>query len=273
MSKLCCICFFGAMRTLPQTIDSIKEVIQQFKELYDVKIFVHTWKGQEFKLLEPDYYRTTDQEEQFKNLKVPEYTTEENIKKKYLEKMTEEEKIQHEDRLKGKKTKINAYYVTTKYATYSRKQVTLLALSKIPNPELVVFIRPDILFKTINIPSLLKRFNRNLKRIQIITPDFDSTYWNKELGLIKGDPSNKRGGVNDRFAICLGPLAAKIYGSQYDHIDDLEKERIFVVGETILEWVFNHYNVINIRSRMCFYLLRSDGKKHGWCKEDLEKIK
>lgn len=272
MSKLCCICFFGAMRTLPQTIDSIKEVIQQFKELYDVKIFVHTWKGEDFKLLEPDYYRTTDQEEQFKNLKVPEYATEENIKKKYFEKMTEEEKIQHEDRLKGKKTKINAYY-TTKYATYSRKQVTLLALSKIPNPELVVFIRPDIFFKTINIPSLLKRFNRNLKRIQIITPDFDSTYWNKELGLIKGDPSNKRGGVNDRFAICLGPLAAKIYGSQYDHIDDLEKERIFVVGETILEWVFNHYNVINIRSRMCFYLLRSDGKKHGWCKEDLEKIK
>lgn len=231
MSKTCCICFFGAMRTLPQTIDTIKKVIQQFKELYDVKIFVHTWKDQDFKLLEPDYYRTTDQE-QFKKLKVPEH-------------------------------------LTVYYATYSRKQVTLLALSKIPNPELVVYIRPDTFFKTIDILSLIKQFNYKSKQIQIITPDFDNFYWDTENRKTKGSDKGKRG-TNDRFAICLGSSAAKVYVSQYDHLDEIKKEKIDFIGEIILEWVFLHYNVLNIRSPMCFYLLRSDGKKHGWCKEDLK---
>jgi hypothetical protein len=268
------------MRTLPQTIDNIKQVIQQFRELYDVKIFVHTWKGQDFKLLEPDYYRTTDQEEQFKNLKVPHYLTpeklQERIKKlreideKVYEKMDEQHKKWHDEWVKkNKPVKPNNYYFTTHYGTYSRKQVTLLALSKIPNPELVVFIRPDTFFKSIDISSLLKRFDPKSKRIQIITPDFENIYWNKELRVTREDHSGKRG-VNDRFAICLGPSAAKIYASQYDHLDNLEKEMLDFNGEIILELIFSHYNVLNIRSPMCFYLLRSDGKKHGWCKDDLK---
>jgi hypothetical protein len=260
--------FFGAIRTLPLTIDTIKEVIQQFRELYDVTIFVHTWKGEDFKLLEPDYYRTTDQQEQFKNLKTPEYTTIEKQKEKLAETMDEQHKKWDQEWLnKNIKSHRSDYYITTNYATYSKKQVTSLALSKIPNPELVVYIRPDTLFKTINIPSLLKQFNRNSKRIQIITPDFDNIYWNKDLGRSKLDKTGKRG-VNDRFAICLGSSAAKVYGSQYDHIDDLEKEMIFIHGEPVLEWVFKNYNVVNIRSPMCFYLLRSGDKKTGTCKGD-----
>lgn len=263
------------MRTLPQTIDTIREVIQQFRELYNVKIFVHTWKGQDFKLLEPDYYRTTDQEEQFKNLNIPEYLSEEanreNSRKLY-EKLDEQHKKWHDEWLKKKnrddRYKPNKLYFTTHYATYSRKQVTLLALSKIPNPELVVFIRPDTFFKSIDISSLLKRFDRKTKRIQIITPDFENIYWNKELGVTREDYSGKHG-VNDRFAICLGSSAAKIYASQYDHLDILEKEKMHFNGEIILELIFLRYNVLNIRSPMCFYLLRSDGKKHGWCKGDI----
>jgi hypothetical protein len=267
--KSCCICFFGAMRTLPQTIDTIKEVIQQFRELYDVKIFVHTWKGQDFKLLEPDYYRTTDQEEHFKNLETPEHLI--NIKqiKKRQERMTEQQKKWDEEWLKKNKPKPNVY-ITTNYATYSRKHVTMLALSKIPNPDLVVYMRPDTIFKTIDISSLLKRFNYNSKKIQIITPDFDNYFWNSKIEDEELDKTGKRG-VNDRFAICLGSSAAKIYASQYDHLDDLAKERIFFTGEAILEWVFNHYNVLNIRSPMCFYLLRSSGRNVGLCKGDRKK--
>ena len=276
MSKVCCICFFGAMRTLSQTIDTIREVIQQFKELYDVKIFVHTWKDQDFKLLEPDYYRTTDQD-YFKNLKLPEYLSEEANKeksKKLYEKMDEQHKKWHDEWLKKtngeNRYKPNNLFFTTNYATYSRKQVTMLALSKIPNPELVVFIRPDMFFKTIDISSLVKQFNHKSKQIQIITPDFENIYWSDYFKATREDYSGKRG-VNDRFAICLGPSAAKVYASQYDHLDVLEKEMMDFNGEIILEWVFNHYNVKNIRSPMCFYLLRSDGKKHGFCKGDIRK--
>jgi hypothetical protein len=238
------------MRTLPQTIDTIREVIQQFRELYEVTIFVHTWKGQDFKLLEPDYYRTTDQEEQFKNLNIPEYLTAEALMKK----MTEQQKKWYEEWLK-KKGKIPPY-ITTNYATYSRKQVTLLALSKIPIPELVVFIRPDIFFKTIDVSSLVKQFNHKSKRIQIITPDFD----------------NKTEQPNDRFAICLGPSAARVYSSQYDHLDEMLSEGRLFNGEAVLHWVFKRYNVINIESPMCFYLMRSDGRKIGFCKTDNKKV-
>jgi hypothetical protein len=266
--KQCCICFFGAIRSLPQTIDNIKEVIQQFRELYDVTIFLHTWKSEDFKLLQPDYYRTTDQQEQFKNLKTPEYTTLEKQKEKIAETMDEQHKKWDEEWLKKNKDKPKPnYFNTTNYATYSRKQVTLLALSKIPNPELVVYIRPDTFFKTIDIPSLLKRFNRNSKRIQIITPDFDNFFWNSKTGTADLDKTGKRG-VNDRFAICLGSSAAKVYGSQYDHINDLIKEKMFVFNEMLIEWVFNHYNVVNIRSPMCLYLMRTNGKKIGLCKGD-----
>jgi hypothetical protein len=264
--KSCCICFFGAMRTLPQTIDTIKQVIQQFRELYEVKIFVHTWKGEDFKLLEPDYYRTTDQQEQFKNLEVPEYFSRENVSNRLREKMDDKQKKWFDAWLIKTKDRLN-YYITTNYATYSRKQVTMLALSKIPNPELVVYIRPDTFFKSIDISSLVKQFNHKSKRIQIITPDFDNTYSDKETKQIKEDKTGKRG-VNDRFAICLGPSAAKVYGSQYDHLDDVLKEKIYPIGEAVLEWVLNHYNVVNIRSLMCFYLMRTNGKKFGFCKGD-----
>jgi hypothetical protein len=61
---ICCICFYGATRTLPQNLESINKVINQFRELYDVKIIVHTWNdSKDFKLLNPDYYRTSNQEE------------------------------------------------------------------------------------------------------------------------------------------------------------------------------------------------------------------
>jgi len=264
--KQCCICFFGAIRTLPLTIDTIKEVIEQFRKIYDVTIFLHTWKGEDFNLLEPDFYRTTDQQEQFKNLEVPEYFTRESISNRIRGKMDDTQKKWFDEWLVKTKNKPD-YYITTNYATYSRKQVTLLALSKIPNPELVVYIRPDTFFKTINISSLLKRFNQNSKKIQIITPNFNNGYWDKELDRTKEDKTGRRG-TNDRFAICLGSSAAKVYGSQYDHIDDVLKEKIYPTGEAVLEWVFNHYNVVNIRSPMCFYLMRPDGKKIGFCKGD-----
>jgi hypothetical protein len=264
--KQCCICFFGAIRTLPLTIDTIKEVIEQFRELYDVTIFLHTWKGEDFNLLEPDFYRTTDQQEQFKNLEVPEYFTRESISNRIRGKMDDKQKKWFDEWLVKTKNKPD-YYITTNYATYSRKQVTLLALSKIPNPELVVYIRPDTFFKTINISSLLKRFNQNSKKIQIITPNFNNGYWDKESDRTKEDKTGRRG-TNDRFAICLGSSAAKVYGSQYDHIDDVLKENIYPIGEAVLEWVFLHYNVVNIRSPMCFYLMRPDGKKIGFCKGD-----
>jgi hypothetical protein len=258
MEKQCCICFFGAMRTLPKTIDNLKGVIQQFRNLYNVKIFVHSWKGENFELLEPDYYRTTDQQEQFKNLKMPE-GYEENEKRRQIN-------FNNQTTIDEWHEKTKKFFFTTYYATYSKKQVTLLALSKIPNPEIVVYIRPDSFFKTLNVPSLLKLF-KPIKKLQVITPNFANGFWNSKKDIVGSDYTGKRG-ANDRFAICYGEMAARVYGSQYDHLNDLLKTKITILGELILEWVFNHYKVENIRAPICLYLVRSDGRKIGFCRDD-----
>lgn len=52
--------------------------------------------------------------------------------------------------------------------------------------------------------------------------------------------------------------------------DSIKKYVINPLSKQYTIKIFSHYNVLNIRSPMCFYLLRSDGKKHGWCKDDLK---
>lgn len=239
---ICCICFYGATRTLPQNLESINKVINQFRELYDVKIIVHTWNdNKDFKLLNPNYYRTTNQEE-LRN-KLPFEKIEKNTKE-FLTTI-----------FPNNPTKINQVFQDTKkflpgvlFGTYSLKQVTTLTLSKFPNANLYVIMRPDTRFVRFDLKPILKHINYKSSQLQVITPDFDT---------------GKRSS-NDRFAICYGSEAFRLIGTRYDLLEESSKDRFFF-GENVLQYTIDKYKIKNIRGDMCFLLVRPNGKIAGWC--------
>ena len=85
------LAFWGLTRSLKYTVDSINEKILDIfkKNNIEYKIFMHTWivnsvynnkrtneknvelDNNEYKLLEPDYFETHEQDEFKKNIKLP----------------------------------------------------------------------------------------------------------------------------------------------------------------------------------------------------------
>ena len=235
--KTCCICFWGATRTVNLTYKNIeKMIIDPLRQNYEVKIFIHTWKGNEdFKLLKPDYYQTEDQSKIDFHI--------EEIRNRWIHL---KEKLIHTEHFKA--------IENTPYQLYSLRQVTKLMLSKIPNPELVIFMRQDELF--VEFPDISKL---NIQSNQIITPAFGNYYWNERINL--GVPTDKtgKGGVNDRFAICNNPKVAKIYGERYDLFLEYVK-KYFPNPEGFLENILYKNKIQNIKLKeIKFYLVRENG--------------
>jgi hypothetical protein len=156
--KTCCICFWGATRTVDITYKNIETmVINPLKKKYDVKIFIHTWEGNDnFKLLKPDYYLTDDQSKIDFHI--------EEIRNRWIH---IKEKLHY--------SKYFTVIKTSPYQLYSLKQVTRLMLSKVSNPELIIFMRQDTLYK--QLPDITKL---NIQSNQIITPAFGNYYWNEK---------------------------------------------------------------------------------------------
>jgi len=247
--KICCICFYGATRTLEKTIENIKKyIIDEFKNYFEVKIFIHTWKTNDetmnhYQLVNPDYYELTDQS--LLELDIEKYIK--SLSNHYLN-------YDYRKLIPG-----------LLYGLYSLKLVTELMLSKIQNPYLVIFLRPDSKFDRFpSIPNLIKLYDDTLNQLQIITASFDNFYFRKDLGYaIKSKDGS--GGANDRFAICYGPKAAEIYGTRYNMLEDFSKKYVSI-PEVFLEWLLYKNNIKNIKSKdICFKLLRNDGTEIGDC--------
>jgi len=247
--KICCICFYGATRTLAKTIDNIKKyIIDEFKNNFEVKIFIHTWKTNEetindYKLVNPDYYELTDQS--LLELDIEKYIK--SLDNHYLN-------YDYKKLIPG-----------LLYGLYSLKQVSLLMLSKIKNPDYVVFLRPDSKFEKFpSISNLINLHNSKSDQLQIITASFDNFYFKKDLGYAIRSKDGT-GGANDRFAICCGSKAAEIYGTRYDRLNEYSKKYVSI-PEIFLEWVIFKNKIKNIKSKdICFKLLRNDGTETGDC--------
>ena len=235
--KTCCICFWGATRTTNLTYKNIeKMIINPLRKNYNVKIFIHTWEGNDdFKLLKPDYYQTEDQSKIDFHI--------EEIRNRWIHL---KEKLFSTEHFKA--------IETTPYQLYSLRQVTRLMLSKVPDPELVIFMRQDELF--VEFPDISKL---NIESNQIITPAFGNYYWNERIYL--GVPTDKtgKGGANDRFAICNNSNIAKIYGERYNLLLEYTKKH-FPNPEGFLEYILYKNKIQNIKLKdIKFYLVRDKG--------------
>jgi hypothetical protein len=259
----CCICFYGATRTLPSNLESITGVINQFRELFDVKIFVHTWNdNDDFKLLNPDYYRTSDLQEVIKKLPIDkiEKNTKEFLTNLHGNKFKRDYEIQY----------VKEHITGNLLGLYCLKQVTLLALSKFPSAQFYVIIRPDSRFEHFHLKPMLKLIDANSDQPQIITPAFDNYYFDEASKSAKADYTGKKG-VNDRFSICYGSEAFRIIGTRYDLMPELSKRTLFI-GEPLLDYVIKEFKIKNNRTKMCLLLVRLNGKVLGWCNKNGEII-
>jgi hypothetical protein len=235
--KTCCICFWGATRQVKLTHKNIKKkVINPLRKYYNVKIFIHTWDdNDDFKLLEPDYYQTDDQS------KIDFHIKEIRNRWVYIK-----EKLKYIEHFKA--------IENTPYQLYSLKQVTKLMISKISNPDLVIFMRQDELF--VELPDISKL---NIESNQIITPAFGNYYWNETKMVGIPTDNKEKGGVNDRFAICGNVKIARIYGERYDKLLEYIKKH-FPNPEGFLENILYKNKIQNIKLKeIKFYLVRDGG--------------
>ena len=235
--KTCCICFWGATRTTNLTYKNIeKMIINPLRKNYNVKIFIHTWEGNDdFKLLKPDYYQTEDQSKIDFHI--------EEIRNRWIHL---KEKLFSTEHFKA--------IETTPYQLYSLRQVTRLMLSKVPDPELVIFMRQDELF--VEFPDISKL---NIESNQIITPAFGNYYWNERIYLGVPTDTTGKGGANDRFAICNNSNIAKIYGERYNLLLEYTKKH-FPNPEGFLEYILYKNKIQNIKLKdIKFYLVRDKG--------------
>jgi capsid portal protein len=123
----CNICFYGAVRTLDKTSDSIKKyVINPLSKQYTVKIFATVWED--------------DDESPYSNF--------ENVKIKKINRPKRFSKIKNEARENYfKEYGIEKDYLgSLYYALYSLKNVTNMVSKKINSGDITIFLRPDSKF-------------------------------------------------------------------------------------------------------------------------------
>jgi hypothetical protein len=237
---ICNLCFYGAVRTLDETSNSIqKYVIEPLSKQYTINIFAAVWED------DSEKYEKYEKFEKFGKLKIKKINRPKRFSKIKIEADENFRKIYPE-----KPDVIKNLY----YALYSLKSVT----SMIKESELTIFIRPDSKFYS-EIPL------NKIESSQIITPIWDNYYFHPEHYALKSKSSEE--GANDRFIICSGNTA-KIVGMRYDLIDEyLEKRKgnAIIHPEGFFEWTLKKNNIKNIKVDICFTLLRENGNEDGDC--------
>lgn len=175
------LAFWGLTRSLKYTVDSINEKILDIfkKNNIEYKIFMHTWivnsvynnkrtneknvelDNNEYKLLEPDYFETHEQDEFKKNINFKAFRT-------------------HKDPWNTNYESVDNFIC----AMFSKSRCTKLIENSNEKFDYVIFLRPDCLYLTEFDLSFLKIVNNKT----ICIPNF----------ALYGLGKNK---FNDRFAI------------------------------------------------------------------------
>lgn len=230
--KKIAVCFWGLTRSLKYTMPSIRSILDS---LGTPTIFLHTYrvKGlytnerareknielnpEEWKDLNPDVYEIEDQDEVKQTLNVDSY--------------------------RNSGDPWNNNYATLDnfiLAMRSLNKVTELMLASKTNFTHVVFMRPDVVFKTPVKESYLSLAKKNT----CVVPAFHS--W---------------GGYNDRFAICPRPVA-RIYGTRFQGLLEYSKEHL-PHSETYLKHTLRNVHVRKVP--ICFHRVRATGEEFPDC--------
>lgn len=216
------ICFFGLIKSLKITLESIKEVIESLKEYYEVYIILHTYDlkvlntkrnkeknlkldTDEWKLLKPNSYKITNQDdfyEEFKNT---------NAWKSIVQRGVDKAKGWDLDMAKNSVCQLN-----------SLQEASSLFKKNTP----VLFLRPDLLY-TIKSKKEVLDISKEISEVPtlVYTP-----VW------------QKWGGFNDRIAFC-GSDAAWIYANRIDAIENFLSSGNKYHSETLLKFSLREVDV------------------------------
>ncbi len=224
------ICYWGLTRSTKKVYEShyknIFNVLDDNNILYDV--FIHTWHTNskqrvwtteidakidydEYKLLNPNYYRLDDQDIFTQALDFDKYFYQDvwNTKGQC-----------------GDGEWLPKLILNHLCALESQKRVTDMVISSQNQYNLIMYVRPDALLKS----KFPIEMIQNVKDDDILIPDCDHYE-----------------GYNDRFAV-LNYQTAPIYGKRIDGIIDFRKTQGRIVSEKYVKYICdkNHLNVILI---------------------------
>ncbi|MGR5254313.1 hypothetical protein ACPV5S_19145 [Vibrio astriarenae] len=189
------VCYFGIARSLDHTCESILgNVLQPLSELCAYSSYAHLYdvstvdstRSNESATVDPNLFRRLD------------------YHKVLLEAVQDVDHYCDFDKLKAYGDAWNNNFQSLRNLVLqlnSIKQVTNIALSE--NVDVCIFVRPD-----------LKYHNNFLSTLV----DALYTYLNTKQSRVHVPNWQHFGGINDRFAICVGQKAIRCYGERYDKI-------------------------------------------------------
>ena len=233
------ICFYGLTRSLKYTIDSITnnifKILDNHKYKYD--IYLHTYNLEiinndrssekncrldlnEYKLLKPDFFQITNQDEFDKTINITDY-------------------IDHGDPWMGQEKNKYTSLKNILRQFNSLNIVTNLWINKQPNYKCVIYLRPDLKYITplnIDVINFILEKNKPI----IFTPNWC-----------------EYGGKNDRFSMGT-PSAMKIYGTRLSHCYNFSKMRQ-LHSEQFLKYVLKKSKVITKPLNMKAIRIRANG--------------
>jgi|SRR5579862_318193 len=236
--KKVAVCYFGLTRSLKYTYQShIKYILNVYKDVnIDCDIFMHTWslKGKQriwtdevdvpidyddYRLLNPHFFRRDDQDAFTENLDMS----------KYFYQDVWEEKGHHADGEWLFNLVLNHLC-----ALESQKRVTDMVLATNNRYDYILYVRPDVEFKSpINVSQMLQLTNEEI--LLPIGHDYE--------------------GYNDRFAI-LTFASAPIYGKRIDHIADFRRNHGRIVSEKYLKYIIDTNHLKVCRMQLEFDIVR-----------------
>jgi hypothetical protein len=220
------ICYWGMTRSTKQVYQSHYKYLFNILNINKINynIFMHTWKTDhntiwekkcdipidydEYKLLNPNYYKIDNQDDFFNSLNFSEYFNQELFNKYGGD-------TPHEWRPGLIKNHL--------CALESQKRVTEMVINNDKKYDYVIYIRPDV----------------------ILQNDFNTSWLNIEANSISIPNDEHHEGLNDRFAI-VPYNNCTYYGKRIDEIIEFRKHNGRIVSEKYVKFIINkYYNNIN----------------------------
>ena len=191
MTTRIAICFFGITRSLSYTIGSIEQqVLEPAHKIGEVRIFAHFFNQSEIE---------NPRSGEFGQLRENEHVL---LNPDWLELEEPEQCLLQRD---FEKLKAEGDFWNDEFRSIRNLVHQLHSLDSVTNealnwdPDIYIFVRPDILY----CDSFRKVLRQAVRAPSgtVFVPSWQ--HW--------------RGGLNDRFSVCVGPDAARAYGKRVDH--------------------------------------------------------
>tara|TARA_Y100000389_G_scaffold204581_1_gene258136 strand:- start:4386 stop:5123 length:738 start_codon:yes stop_codon:yes gene_type:complete len=241
MNEKVAICYWGMTRSLKKNKHTHKKFIYDILKSnnYDYDIFIHTWKTktqkqmvwlkesdvlideEEYKCINPNYYKIDSQDDFIDNIEFEKYFYEDQYKKFGV------------PRTNGKGDWIPQLLKNHLCALESLKRVYKMVKETEKRYKYIIFVRPDSTFhKKLNF-SLIDNLEENEVLIQ------DRDHYN---------------GYNDRFAVGHPDIMGK-YANRIDEAIEFRKNVHRIDSESFCKYIINKYGKVK-KGQIHFSLVR-----------------